>query len=66
LLKPRGSPTSLSMIDAAFKAFAQMFTPALRGVLINFHQFPPTAGLAVIAGMCVLFFVAALWDFNRS
>jgi len=39
---------------------------ALRGVLINFHQFPPTAGLAVIAGMCVLFFAAALWDFNRS
>ena len=39
---------------------------ALRGVLINFNQFPPHIGLAVIAGMCVMFFVAALVDFNRS
>jgi len=39
---------------------------ALRGVLINFNQFPSFYGLAVIAGMCVVFFVVALWDFNRS
>jgi ABC-2 type transport system permease protein len=39
---------------------------ALRGVLIDFHQFLPLAGPGVILAMAVLFFAAALADFHRT
>lgn len=39
---------------------------ALRGVLINFNQFSPYTGLAVIGGMAALFFLLALIDFGRQ
>lgn len=38
---------------------------ALRGVLINFHQFDPRLGPMVIGGMAVVFFLSALFDFRR-
>ncbi len=39
---------------------------ALRGALINFHQFDPSLGLIVLGGMCGVFFLWALWDFSRQ
>ncbi|MDC9823333.1 ABC transporter permease [Devosia sp. ZB163] len=39
---------------------------ALRGVLINFNQFPPLWGPLVIVAMAVVFFIIALIDFNRQ
>jgi ABC-2 type transport system permease protein len=39
---------------------------ALRGTFINFHQFAPSLGPAVIAIMAVGFFVAAWFNFRRS
>jgi len=39
---------------------------ALRGTLINFNQFDPRLGPAIIVGMAVFFFAVALWDFRRS
>lgn len=39
---------------------------ALRGVLIDFHQFPPLAGLSAIVAIAVLCFAAALVDFKRT
>jgi ABC-2 type transport system permease protein len=39
---------------------------ALRGALINYNQFDPRIGLAVMAGSGALFFVIALYDFRRA
>ena len=39
---------------------------ALRGTLLNFHQFTPWLGPVVLVAMCVVFFSIALWDFVRS
>lgn len=39
---------------------------ALRGVFINFHQFPWALNLTVLAGMAVVLFLIALWDFGRA
>lgn len=38
---------------------------ALRGTFIDFYQFDPAIGVAVIAAMAVIFFIVALWDFRR-
>lgn len=38
---------------------------ALRGTFIDYYQFEPYVGVAVIAGMAVVFFAVALWDFRR-
>lgn len=38
---------------------------ALRGVLINFHQFPWTTDLLVLFGLSIGCFLIALWDFRR-
>jgi len=39
---------------------------ALRGILIDFNQFPTVLGPAIVLGMAVIFFVIALIDFNRT
>lgn len=39
---------------------------ALRGVLIDFNQFTPWLGPAIIAGMAIVFFTLALLDFRRA
>jgi ABC-2 type transport system permease protein len=39
---------------------------ALRGNFIHFHQFDPELGPMVLAGMCVLFFSVALFDFRKA
>jgi len=39
---------------------------ALRGVFIGFNQFDPTWGPLVMLAMAVVFFLIALWDFNRT
>jgi ABC-2 type transport system permease protein len=38
----------------------------LRGILINFNQFDPALGPLVVAGMAVVFFLIALWDFRKA
>ncbi|MDZ7799293.1 MAG: ABC transporter permease [Trueperaceae bacterium] len=39
---------------------------ALRGVFIDFNQFDPRIGPAVLVAMAILFFGIAMWDFRRS
>jgi len=39
---------------------------ALRGVLINFHQFDPTTNYLVLGGMTLAFFLLAVWEFRRG
>jgi ABC-2 type transport system permease protein len=39
---------------------------ALRGALIDYNQFPPWIGIAVMAGACVVLFAIALYDFRRA
>lgn len=39
---------------------------ALRGVFINFNQFNPTYGFAVIITMAIAFFMVALWGFRKA
>jgi ABC-2 type transport system permease protein len=39
---------------------------ALRGVLIDYHQFAPWLGIAVMAGAGVVLFAIALYDFHRA
>lgn len=38
----------------------------LRGVLIDYHQFDPRIGLAVLGAACVLLFAVALFDFRKG
>jgi ABC-2 type transport system permease protein len=38
---------------------------ALRGTFIHFNQFDPSLGPMVLAGMCIVFFSIALWDFRK-
>lgn len=38
---------------------------ALRGTFIDFYQFAPYLGPVVLAGMAIVFFAIALWDFRR-
>ena len=38
---------------------------AMRGVLIDFNQFDPGFDLRVVAGMAVVLFLAAVWEFRR-
>ncbi len=39
---------------------------ALRGTFINFYQFNPAYGPAILAAMAVGFFLIALWDFRKA
>jgi ABC-2 type transport system permease protein len=39
---------------------------ALRGALIDYNQFPPWMGIAVMAGAGVVLFAIALYDFQRD
>jgi len=39
---------------------------ALRGALINYHQFAPWMGVTVLAVACVVLFAIALYDFSRA
>lgn len=39
---------------------------ALRGVFIDFRQFDAAMGPLVLAGMALVFFAVALWDFRRA
>lgn len=39
---------------------------ALRGVFLNFNQFDPSLGPAIIVAMAVGFFLIALWEFQRN
>lgn len=39
---------------------------ALRGVFLNFNQFNPATGPAIIVAMAVGFFLIALWEFQRN
>lgn len=39
---------------------------ALRGVLINYNQFDPRLGIAIMAIACVVLFAIALFDFCRA
>lgn len=39
---------------------------SLRGTFIDFYQFQPSTGLAVIVALAVVFFAIALWDFRRQ
>ena len=39
---------------------------ALRGVFLNFNQFNPVMGPAIIVAMAVGFFLIALWEFQRN
>ena len=39
---------------------------ALRGVFIDFRQFDAALGPLVLAGMALVFFSIALWDFRRA
>ena len=39
---------------------------ALRGVFLNFNQFNPSLGPAIIVAMAVGFFLIALWEFQRN
>lgn len=39
---------------------------ALRGVLIDYHQFDPRLGIAVMAVACVVLFAIALFDFHKA
>lgn len=39
---------------------------ALRGTFIDFYQFDPFYGVAVIATTAIVFFSVALWDFRRA
>ena len=39
---------------------------ALRGVLINYNQFDPRLGIAVMGVACVVLFAIALYDFRRA
>jgi len=38
---------------------------ALRGVLINYNQFDPRLGIAIMGVACVVLFAIALYDFRR-
>jgi ABC-2 type transport system permease protein len=39
---------------------------ALRGTFIGFNQFDPTMGPLLLAGLGIVFFLIALYDFRRT
>jgi ABC-2 type transport system permease protein len=41
-------------------------TDALRGVILNFHQFDPRLGPIILVTMAVGFFAVALWEFRKA
>ena len=43
-----------------------LLVDALRGALINYNQFDPWLGIAVLVTACVVLFSIALYDFHRA
>jgi len=71
-LDPALSRAQMTVIYPEWLIFIVTWNPityavdALRGVFLNFNQFNPNAGPAVIVGMAVIFFLIALWEFQRN